>query len=862
MKKVTTFLYTVFLIMVPFSISAQNKNSAIADSANLHDKLLNFAENINKFNHFYPQEKVYLHFDNTAYRLGETIRFKAYIVTAENNSLSNLSKVLYAEILSPYGDIMETKKYKIEDGTAHGDFILRDSLYAGYYEIRAYTRCMFNFGPETVFSRVFPVLDDPDVPGDYSSKRMTVRHESIEVPSVREKMSKRNNLTIEFFPEGGNLIAGINNRVAFKATNKHGQNMDVSGTIHDDSGNEITSFHTIHSGMGSFDFIPRKENRKYYAKTDFEGKELKINLPPIFPSGYVIRVNNLQSSRMVIQVEKTFDAMIRELGLSISCRGKVYAFDTFTVDECGRHTIQISKRNLPVGVMHIVLFTSAGDVLAERLAFVNGKEEGISVKTKITPQIFEPHGAIELDIETTDMSGNPAAVDFSLSVRDKSAMVETYHTDNIYTNLLLSSDLKGYIENPAYYFEVDDNKHRLSLDLLMMVQGWRRYNWRQMAGVEPFEVKYGIEHGLIVEGRVMSGKKPQENIDVKMWMTNPDTGMSRHGLCVTDEYGRFNFEVEDIYGRWNMNLHTAKDGKRKFFNTLVDRNVDLPAKHFAFYESMLPEIQAGGDSQKKQQEFFRKVKEPKHKTPENEDVVVAAKDSIKAFMLDEVTVTEKKKRKEKEFLNDYARQNGNTKYDVELEIDRLIDTQSEYLGYTLEEFLLNTNDHFYEASSAPGGEDSHPILLYKDKRVSFYYNNLNKEDYMGRDIIVDDIKTVIITEKDPLPPMLSPESKPPYEYMAVFVYLKDNWTEKRTRGIRKTYVEGYTLPQEYYNPDYTYGVLPGTTDYRRTLYWNPNVKTDSSGKISILLFNNGVCKELDINAEGLTKEGAFIINNK
>jgi hypothetical protein len=200
--------------------------SAFSQEKTDEQKLAEFVVNINKFNYLYPQEKVYLHFDNTGYYKGETIWFKAYVVTSENNALSSLSKVLYAELLTPEGEIVASKKLKIENGQARGSFNLDDALYAGYYEVRAYTRCMLNFGEEVIFSRVFPVYDMPKQTGDYSLKKMSVRGKEIRRNLRKEENTK--DLNLAFFPEGGNLVKEIANRVAFKATDKEGKALDVA----------------------------------------------------------------------------------------------------------------------------------------------------------------------------------------------------------------------------------------------------------------------------------------------------------------------------------------------------------------------------------------------------------------------------------------------------------------------------------------------------------------------------------------------------------------------------------------------------------------------------------------------------------
>ena len=129
-------------------------------------------------NQLFPQERVYLHFDNTAYYLGETMWFKAYVTSGLADEEKPQSRVLYVELCAPEGYVVETKKYKLdENGRCNGEFELKPSLLSGYYEVRAYTRYMLNWGDEAVFSRVFPVYDK--VNGDnYDFKNMLDRKRS------------------------------------------------------------------------------------------------------------------------------------------------------------------------------------------------------------------------------------------------------------------------------------------------------------------------------------------------------------------------------------------------------------------------------------------------------------------------------------------------------------------------------------------------------------------------------------------------------------------------------------------------------------------------------------------------------------
>src|ERR1035437_3002283 len=212
-------LYLISLFILSITLL---QNLSAQDSTAIR-KLNSYASHFNIFANDYPQEKVYLHFDNTAYYLGETLWFKGYVVTTERNALSQLSKTLYVELITTEGNVLETQKLKIVNGQCNGNFLICDSLFSGFYEVRAYTRYMLNQDKESLFSRVFPVYEKPKKKnGDYSNPRRRERNNSQRIPQFRKEYEQKGKLALSFYPECGNLVMGMNSKVAFKATGKEG----------------------------------------------------------------------------------------------------------------------------------------------------------------------------------------------------------------------------------------------------------------------------------------------------------------------------------------------------------------------------------------------------------------------------------------------------------------------------------------------------------------------------------------------------------------------------------------------------------------------------------------------------------------
>ena len=809
------------------------KTFALQDSVAVQ-QMKNFVRNIYVFDRLYPQEKVYLHFDNTAYFLGETIWFKSYLATADSLKPSPFSKVVYVELLSPEGYIINAKKLKAENGQCHGDFALPDSLHAGFYEVRAYTRAMMNFGEDVVFSRVFPVFNKPAKTGVYE-KKMTLRNPRRSIPDQRAKAPQFGKLNLQFFPEGGNLVQGLLCTVTFKATGEQGQGVEVNGKIYNDQNEAVVDLATVHQGMGSFSFLPA--DKTYKAKVQYGGKEYTFALPQTLPAGYVLNVQNLRPDEVGVKIQKTPDLPDYPLGVTLICRGKLLLFRTVSFDASGEYTLKISKAELPAGINQITLFDAKGEVQAERLFFVPPKEdEAVKIEQHIHNKL-KPYGLVNLDFDAKNHAGQPVETTFSLSVRDAATDIPTANATDMQSYFLLTSDLKGYIEQPDYYFEADDNQHCVAVDLLMMTQGWRRYEWKTMAGVKPFEVKQPIEESIIVDGSILSSakSKPVSDVDVTMWAYSSE-GTSKHGNCTTDTAGRFNFDLEDIHGEWNMNLQVKKNNKPEICRILLNRAFTPQAKAFLPLETELSErknnvltpIEIEEDTIENQlpDDSIQDIQKGTHPLPE---VVVKAK---KPFQMESEGLA-------------FA----DVTYDVGKTSDDLID-RNEDVNIDILDFITQNNKYFTYYDEIVNNKS---ILhcSYKGNSVLFVVDNALCDGTIHniRDFNVYDIKSIMISEDRAASMRYCSECDPVKDYVTIFLYTKVNDKRKSQAGIRETTFQGYSTVREFYNPQYDRNALPKEQDIRRTLYWNPDVKTDATGSANIQFYNNAVCKDINVDME-------------
>ena len=429
------------------------------------------------FGQVYPQEKVYLHLDNTGYFVGETIWMKAYVIRTDEESRTDQSKVLYVELLNPSGDVVEQRKLPIVNGEAYGDIKVDSIMITGFYELRAFTRNMTNWGTQACYSRVIPIFRKPAQEGDYSNPtidKLSYRHRLnnerltsadmtndniVDMNSNesrnKEEKEKRKALHLRFYPEGGSLVEGLPSRVAFTATHE-GQPVKVSGYLTDSNGNHLGSISTGTDGKGLFSV--KSGGKASRAVVHMAGdKELTFDLPSAEPSGCTMTVDALQSSVVTADICCSPSMEGKKLGYVMMHGGKIVRCDTLTAQP--RHRLSFTRGHLPEGVSQLTLFDTNGRILAERLFFIiPSANPADSISITSPNEFLTPCGKITFNIQSY-----PNAT-LSFSAVDASGMVNGNY-GNMRTWLLLGSEVKGYIHHPEYYLEADDEEHRQAVDL-------------------------------------------------------------------------------------------------------------------------------------------------------------------------------------------------------------------------------------------------------------------------------------------------------------------------------------------------------------------------------------------------------------
>ena len=838
-------------------------------------RIKDFILTLQDFSKNIPQEKVYLHFDNTSYYQEDNIWFKCYIVTSGEHQLSWFSKTLYVELLNPGGEIVDKRILKIENGQCHGDFTLNHNpFYSGFYEVRAYTKYMLNFGDDVIFSRLLPVFDKPKIEGNYEEKdmlRYTRSGPAGNYPMKREQLPKEKKVNLRFFPEGGNLIQGVASRIAFEATDEVGKLINVTGVVMDATKQELCQIVATHEGRGVFTYTPvpyADKRRKDIAEVEYSGKKYQFDLPPGLPKGVVMEEDNLTySDSIVISLQKNENTLDEMFGVVVVSGGKLQKYYCGYIEDNEKTIFKIDKTQLPSGVSQIVLFNGNGEIVCDRLIFTR-KDNTLNIKAKTGKSVYKPNELVNMELSVIDKEANPVNTNFSLSVRDGANHVNGNH--NILTDLLLMSEIKGYVSNPSYYFENEDDTHREALDVLLMVQGWRRYSWKQMAGVDSLDLKYFPEQSIETHGQVVTfaKNKPKQNVDVSLLLKKSDEDRVFFKSVVTDQQGCFSFE-SNVYGKWSMILSVTEKGRKKDYRILVDRVFSPEPKRYRFEDLQI-------SIAKKDTVIMNDEETPDDDFEDDTKSFTAVyADSLEKLGIDkrihyipEVTIKEKKRNKGKDIYHN--RSTSIAYYDMASEVDDIYDRGID-ISDNIHEVIVNMNKDFTIGRRTIIDEmyvdrgQTFEYLSFKGKPVLFVVDYQRRsvstlEDVFAYRLIpLNAIKSIYINTttsakceySDPRIPCFHAASM--FGCVVFIETLDGRIPVEGGKGVRKTWLDGYSNVRDFYSPNYS--ELPPGPDYRRTLYWNPLVFPDEKGKAKIQFYNNSSCTNFNISAETVTPEG-------
>ena len=463
----------------------------------------------------YPQEKIHLHTDRTQYVPGEKIMFKVYVVDAFTHLSPTMSGYAYVELISSTDELIQRVMVRgDENGLFHGQIFLSEFVPEGDYTVRAYTRYMENMGDDYFFKK-------------------PIRISNLKPEETRRGRQSNSNYEVSFYPEGGYMTEGVFSRLAFKALNRNGTSEQIVCTLVDRQGNTVGETSTVYAGMGQIGFLP-EQGKEYYMECENEsGQKRRIRLPAAQKT-VSLSVNN-RGSRYMVEVKRTPGIPEKPLSLLVHCKGAVLYYEAWNPLE---PYIVFSNDMFPSGVIQFVLFDDQMNPVSERLVF-NKTEDQADLVFSLDKPSYSKREKVVVELTVSDFDGGPVEGHLSVAVTDdKDIAVDNDNT--ILSSLLLSSELKGYIESPGYYLQ-DDARAAYALDLLMLTHGWRRYDISEALKGNHVLPVIEYEEEKVVSGsvkRFLLGR-PVANGEV---IIISNKGVFFHD--VTDEAGNFHVYVD------------------------------------------------------------------------------------------------------------------------------------------------------------------------------------------------------------------------------------------------------------------------------------------------------------------------------
>ncbi len=777
-------------------------------------------------------EKAYLHTDRNYYAAGEDIWLKAYLVNAQTGIRINTSANLYVELISPDAKVIDKEMLHLVNGLAGGDFHLPDNASAGNYRIRAYTNWMKNFGDMFFFEKKI------EVTADESLKSGTVKGLPVIVASVNG-IAKPGSGHIQFFPEGGNIVAGLPIRMAFKATDGFGKSITVKGKITTAAGDSVAAFESTHSGMGSFVFTPLP-GVTYTATGKYDGRELMSEpLPKASIKGFVLAVqDNGNAYTATIRADDVTAASISGKPVAVAVRFAGKLRFSQNVSLTGKTaTIAIPKDSLRTGLHAITLYDELQRPQAERLIFV-ATQKPLHITLTTGQPAYDTRQQTVVNVSVTDADNQPVQARFSVAATD-AGMVQPGNS-NIVSYLQLESEIRGQIENPQQYVDSANSKRFEQLDLLLQTQGWRSFLWRRLKDTSVV-IKYLPEPGITLSGKVRKTFSGKGISDMNITLYAEKSSGDKLFMTKTDSAGRYFLDGLPLAGLQTVKLVTRNNKNKKEGIILLDSVLAKPWPVQPMDNVIFDTTVVLGN-------FRRNAVQRKNRMREEE--------KMDKGDLGNVTVRADAIKKER-------LQEGGMKFggDDSLFTITGADRKFETLGY----FIVQRYPGAYTDANSDG------FFFYADgKKVLPRWVVDGKEDKFstGSPLSID-VETggnegaferidyynisILKVKKIYIEPVITSAGSKIY---VVHLSLWPDAFEVDDLSQIMTQITGYYEARQYYVPNFA-ATTGNTTksDLRSTIFWAPDVKTDANGKATIT-FNNGDTKTtVLVSLEGITDKG-------
>jgi hypothetical protein len=637
------------------------------------------------------------------------------------------------------------------------------------------------------------------------------------------------NVDVQFFPESGNLVNGIGSKVAFKAVSADGLGAAIKGTVLDSQNNIITTFNDQHLGMGVFSLTPQT-GKSYKAHVVFaDGSENTINLPPAIDKGYVLSIDNSDADNVKVKIFTSRPMLLDNaddtLSLLAQAGGEI-CFAAKSTPGSTNFIANVSKKHFPSGIVQFSLFSSKNGIMNERLVFIQNPDQ-LKLDVSSEKPAYAPQQNVNIKLNAKNGDGQPVEGSFSIAVVDETKVpFKEEDESTIISNLLLTSDLRGYIEQPNYYFTNVSAQTQADLDVLMLTQGYTRFDWKQILNDNFPPVVYGPEKTLAIAGHVKTNSgKPVANAKVSLISTKSGFFILD---TVTNANGEFNFDnlvFEDSL-KFLVEARTEKNRNN------VQISLDNVSREGVNADKNAPDIKVNVNeglaayTQSSKMLFTEQLK------------YGLAKHTI---VLKEVVI-----KSNRPVLKHSENLNGAGNADQILTADK-IPFGCATLDVCLQGVLFGVNFRQGKPYSTRGGAMT--------INIDGVFVSTDEFQYMD----ASNIESIEVLRSG--------------AYLSIYGSQAGAGgiiliTTKRGDDADKSYLRqpapgiivyspiGYYKSKEFYSPQYNDPKTnTAVADLRSTIYWNPNVITDKDGNAAIQYFNAGSKGTYRVIIEGIDGDG-------
>ncbi len=837
----------------------------------------------------FPQEKIHIHTDKPVYIAGETIWFRAHVANAVIHT-PLITQYVYAELINPLDSVVVRVKVKPTNGAFSGYINLDQALPEGDYTLCAYTENMLNPGADYLFrksvrvegplsasahmnagfmfnrgdritaevifkdiksgKRVAPdklsmrinkqplseVRTDDDTISRFvfrlppGSDRRVLSVETARSKAFIQIPYPQSDYDVSFFPEGGNLPAGTKSAIAFKALNTEGMPEKITGHILDSTGNIYARIETVHDGMGKF-FLEADEMTKYFAVcTNEQGLEKRFDLPAASPEAYSLKTETAGDTVLISILNSKEIQDRQELYLVIHTRGMVHYAKPW--NDSSKH-ILFDKRDFPSGILQAILFDEEMNPLSERLIFCLGDDQA-NTEFLGDRQFYEKRQHVNAGVQITGPDGSPRTGNFSVSVTDDNDIRQDSSV-NILTSLLLTSDIRGYIHNPAFYFDNANPLAKFSLDLLMMTNGWRRYNIPEVVAGILREPAFPSRPGMEISGRVRTliMGKPVEKATVVAFSW--ESGFIEE--TQTDSDGRFAFRGIEFPDSTRFVIQALNKAGKPGVELVIDNDLFPGVEKIPF--AAASDIDAGLEAEQ-MSSYVTKA-----------DTKYTMENGMRTIHIEGVVINAKAPEKKDYSFSYYmpaVSQPSNNIIDYG-QIEEIHPSFTSEIIYQIPFVRVEDGKVLIERMKFGLNGPVYAVLILDDM-IIHEYNIDDIDPYsIERIAVLKGSQTAMLGGDGAGGAIVITTRKGAEVYKDVPKY-----------NIRSVTPMGYQRPAEFYSPRYETQDQReiGPPDMRTTIYWNPNVIITDEGMASFDFYTADAPSEYTILVEGITSDGLII----